>query len=230
MSTIILAGRLYTFLVTRKSIRSLSIRLRSRRSLAVSAPLFTPDFIVSRFIQGHSDWIIKNSAKISPKKALKSLKKIQILDKSFEMFIKKSQMDSVVIFQEEQKIYANAASLSHSYLKKLLDSKFRSFALSIISVEIQKLSSVHHFKYHRISVRNSSSRFGSCSHQNNLNFNWQIIFLPYRIFLHILLHELTHTIHHNHSSKFWSHLAACDPDWRTNRRYLKAHASSRFIV
>ena len=230
MSTITLLGHQYTFQIVRKAIRSLSIRLRSRRSFTVSAPLLTPGFVVNHFIQGHANWIDKNSAKVSPKKILKSLKNLQILDKAYEISINKSRMDSVVIFKEEYKIYANSTSLSTTHLQKLFDSKFRPFALSLITAEIIKLSSVYHFTYKHISVKNTASRFGSCSSTNNLNFNWQVIFLPYPIFRHILLHELSHTVHHDHSSRFWQQLATCDPDWRNNRRYLKTHASKHFII
>ncbi|MBI2464555.1 M48 family metallopeptidase [Candidatus Shapirobacteria bacterium] len=230
MSTITLLGHDYSYTITRKLIRSLSIRIHSRRTFSVSAPHLTPAFYIERFINEHSAWIVKNSSKITKKKTLKSLKTLKIVDKEYKILITKSKMDSVVIFKEEQKIYANSTALTNIHLKKLFDTRFRPFALSIISEELKKLSQEFGFSYSRVSVKNTTSRFGSCSSRNNLNFNWQIIFLPYPIFRHILLHELSHTVHHNHSNKFWSHLAACDPDWRVNRRYLKAHASSHFII
>lgn len=230
MSTITLLGKSYSYTITRKSIMSMSIRIRSRRSFSVSAPRLTPMFFIERFIQDHSQWIVKNSQKIAKKKSLKSLKTIKIVDKDYKIIIAKSKMDSVVIFKEEQIIYANSTALSNIHLKKLFDTRFRPFALSIISEELKKMSLEFGFSYNHISVKNTTSRFGSCSSRNNLNFNWQVIFLPYPIFRHILLHELSHTVHHNHSNKFWSHLASCDPDWRMHRRYLKTHASSHFIV
>jgi hypothetical protein len=230
MSTITLLGHDYSYTVTRKLIRSLSIRIRSRTSFSVSAPHLTPAFYIERFINEHAAWIVKNSQKIAKKKALKSLKTLKIVDKDYKIHITKSKMDSVVIFKEEQNIYANSTSLSTFHLKKLFDTKFRPFALSIISEELKKLALEFSFNYNHVSVKNTTSRFGSCSSRNNLNFNWQIIFLPYSVFRHILLHELSHTVHHNHSSKFWQHLASCDPSWREHRRYLKTHASSHFIV
>lgn len=230
MSTIALLGKSFSYTITRKPIMSMSIRIRSRRSFSVSVPRLTPAFFIDRFINDHSEWIVKNSNKISKKKSLKSLKTLKIVDREYQLSITKSKMDSVVIFKEEQKIYTNSITLSNIHLKKLFDTKFRPFALSIISEELKKLSQEFGFKYNRLSVKNTTSRFGSCSSRNNLNFNWQVIFLPYSVFRHILLHELSHTIHHNHSSKFWQQLAACDPDWRSNRRYLKTHASSHFII
>lgn len=230
MSTITLLGHDYSYTITHKLIRSLSIRIRSRRSFSVSAPHLTPNFVIEKFIREHGEWIVKNSNKIAKKKTLKSLKSLKIIDNVYKITITKSKMDSVVIFKEEQNIYANSTALTNIHLKKLFDTKFRPFALSIINEELKKLSIEFGFKYNHVSVKNTTSRFGSCSSRNNLNFNWQIIFLPYVVFRHIILHELSHTVHHNHSNKFWQHLASCDPDWRAHRRYLKTHASSHFIL
>jgi predicted metal-dependent hydrolase len=230
MSNITLDGQHFSYTINRRSQSSISLRLRSRRSFVINCHHLTPNLLITDFITSHRQWILKNSQKLSAKKSLRTLKNLQILDRSYELIIKESQMDSVVIFKEEQKIYANSTSLSRHHLKSLLDSKFRPFALSLITEEIKKLSSNFEFKYGRITVKNTTSRFGSCSTQNNLNFNWQIILLPYPIFRHILLHELTHTIHHNHSRLFWNQLEKYDHSWRANRHYLRTRASKHFIL
>lgn len=230
MSTISLNGQEFSYTINRKPIMQLSLRIRSRRSLAISAPLFTPDFVIKKFVVDHTDWIMTHSQKHVAKKPLKSLKKLKINDVEYQILLTKSKMDSVVIFKDKQKIYANSTSLSSSHLKKLFDVKLRSLALSIITAELLLLSKQFGFSYGKVTVRNTTSRFGSCSAQNNLNFNWQIILLPSAIFRHILLHELTHTVHHDHSPRFWNHLASCDPLWRTHRRYLKTQAHRHFIV
>jgi len=230
MPSIIILGKKYSYTIVRKSIASLGLRLKSRRSFIVSSPRLLPEFMITSFVKQHQDWVVKNSLKFSRKLSLKKQKNLQILDESYELIIKKSSMDSVVIFKDEHKIYANTSSLSSVHLRKLLDAKFRIFALTLITLSIKELSYKYHFNYHRISVKNTTSRFGSCSSTNNLNFNWQIILFPINIFRHILLHELTHTIHHNHSAKFWQQLETYDPDWKTNRRYLRVHGQKHFIV
>jgi predicted metal-dependent hydrolase len=230
MSTISLNGHNFSYTITRKPVMRLSLRIRSRRSLAISAPLFTPDFVVKKFVVDHADWILIHAQKHIAKKPLKRLKKLKINDIEYQILLTKSKMDSVVIFKDEQKIYANSSSLATNHLKKLFDVKLRPLALSIIIAELTNLSRQFGFSYGRVTVRNTTSRFGSCSAQNNLNFNWQIVLLPSAVFRHILLHELTHTIHHNHSSRFWNHLASCDPLWRAHRRYLKTQAHRHFIV
>lgn len=230
MPTLIISSNKYHYTIVRKSIRSLSLRITGRRSFSISSPRLLPSFMISRFLSQHQDWIVKNSAKFTKKILLKNLSNLKIIDQDYQLIIKESSRDSVVIFKQEQKIYANSISLSNLHLKKLFDTKLRPLALSLITAELQNLSSLYDFKYHRVSVKNTTSRFGSCSSTNNLNFNWQIIFSPRNIFRHILLHELTHTIHHDHSAQFWNQFAQFDPNWKANRRYLKTNGQKHFII
>jgi hypothetical protein len=106
----------------------------------------------------------------------------------------------------------------------------RPTAQKLIKQEVARLSHLHSFKVSRISIKNQKSRFGSCSSQGNLNFNWQIILFPPQIFTHIILHELTHLSIKNHSSKFWNQLALYDPNWRSHRLWLKKEGTQHFIV
>ncbi len=230
MPNILLNGHQFSYEVERKSIVSLRLRLKSTNSFIVSCHHLTPNFVISNFIQDHQQWLIKNSSKIITQPTLKSLKTLQILGETYELVIKKMPRDSVVIFKDEHKIYANTTSLLSSHLKSIIDKKFRPLALSLITSEIKKLSTEFNFKYHHISVKNTSSRYGSCSSTGNLNFNWQIIFFPPEIFRHILLHELNHLKIKDHSARFWSQLAVYDPNTKANNHWLKIEGTKHFIV
>ncbi len=72
----------------------------------------------------------------------------------------------------------------------------------------------------RVTVRNQRGRWGSCSSSGAVSLNWRLVLLPPALQDHVILHELAHRVHLDHSDKFWSQLAAWDPDWRTNDRTL----------
>ncbi|MCX6726548.1 MAG: SprT family zinc-dependent metalloprotease [Candidatus Shapirobacteria bacterium] len=220
MPTIEISGRQFNYTLQRKSILSLRLRLNSTGSFAVSAPHLIPQIFIDKFISEHAGWIIKNIK--TPSKFPSFL---NILDKKYDLIISKTAHDSVVVFDDEQKIYINSHLQTSPHIKKLLDKKLRILAAKLIKFHLSK----YDFKYSHISVRNQSSRFGSCSHSNNLNFNWQIILFPLSIFQHILLHELCHTVVKNHSVKFWNLLATYDPNYRAHRRWLKSKAPKVMI-
>jgi len=230
MVTILLQNYKFEYEVNRKGIRSIRLRLISKNSFQISCPHLTPNFLIQNFINKNSDWIIKNSLKISPKKSILGLKTIKILEKIYKIQWIKTQRDSVIIEEFEQKIYSNLSIFSESHAKKILESKLKPFALTLIKKELQNLSKNFNFKYNRVAVRNQSSRFGSCSGRGNLSFNWQIIFFPYLQFQHILLHELTHLEIKNHSSKFWNQLSIYDPNWKSHNKWLKTDAIKHFLI
>ena len=221
MPNILLSNRQFSYEIDRKSIRSLRLRLKSTNSFIVSCHYLTPNFLITKFINDHSSWIIKNSLKIQLKKSLSTLDKLSILGIDYQLLINKSAHDSVVIYDDRHQIYLNTVSTSSSHLHTLLDQKLRPLALKLIKSEINSLALQFGFKYGRISVRNQSSRFGSCSSRGNLNFNWQIIFFPADKFRHILLHELTHLTIKDHSKKFWAQLSLYDPLSRQNNLWLR---------
>jgi len=229
MPNIILFEQKFSYIINHKFIRSLTLRLKSPHSFVVSCPHLTPDFVVAKFIQDHSSWIVKNASHLKASSRLYSLNSLPILDQNYKIFISKTARDSLVIFKDEQKIYANTTSFSDSHLKTLFDKKLRPLALSLIKNELSQLSQKYGFQYHHVTVRNTVSRYGSCSRSGNLNFNWQIIFFPPEIFRHILLHELTHLKIKNHSLTFWHQLAIYDPHCGANRLWLKKEGNKTMI-
>ena len=72
-----------------------------------------------------------------------------------------------------------------------------------LSHRIQRLAEAHGFSFNRLSFRTQKSRWGSCSHHNNISLNKLIYFLPSHLQDYILIHELAHTREKNHSGKFW---------------------------
>jgi len=229
MNLISLQNQSFEYEVTRKSTRSIRLKLISRNSFQVSCPHLTPDFLIKKFIQNNSLWIINNSQKITSKKAILDLKSLQILENNYQIQWIKTQRDSVIINEYEQMIYSNITTISEIHAKKVLESKLRPFALKLIKKELQNLSKEFSFNYNKVTVRNQSSRYGSCSSQGNLNFNWQIIFFPYLQFRHILLHELTHLDIKNHSSKFWSQLTIYDSNCKNHNLWLKKEGTKYFL-
>lgn len=229
MKSILIQGKKFTYKIKRKTIHSIRLHLISLNSFSVSCPNLTPGFIVQKFIQNNLDWIINNSAKFKPKKRILKLKSLKILGLKYQLIFKKTQTDSVLIFPDEQKIYVNVSRYKSKHARSLLEKKLRPFASTFIKKELANLSIEFGFKYNNVTVRNQSSRFGSCSSHGNLNFNWQIIFFPKSKFKHILLHELTHLKIKNHSSEFWRQLTVYDPKCKANNLWLKQKGTKRFI-
>lgn len=98
-------------------------------------------------------------------------------------------------------------------------------ALELVQTRLFYFNSIYNFSYNKISVRNQSSRWGSCSRKGNLSFNYRIVLLPPELADYIIVHELCHLGEFNHSRKFWNLVERTMPNWRELRKQLKTAQS-----
>lgn len=77
--------------------------------------------------------------------------------------------------------------------------------------------------YGRITIRRQRSRWGSCSSKGNLNFNCLLMLTPPEVLDSVVVHELCHRKHMNHSSRFYAEVLRVFPDYREQHRWLKEH-------
>lgn len=99
--------------------------------------------------------------------------------------------------------------------------KHRDIARARIMERLKYWSGVLSLPYNRVAIRNQGTRWGSCSTKGNLNFNYRIAFLPEPLMDYVIIHELCHLAHFNHSRAFWSLVGSYLPEYRTLRAELK---------
>lgn len=99
--------------------------------------------------------------------------------------------------------------------------EYKSKALEIVQDRIAHFNAHYGFQYHRISIKNHKTRWGSCSRQGNLNFNYKIALVPQRFSDYVVVHELCHLREFNHSQRFWDLVAQTIPDHKIIRKELK---------
>ena len=89
----------------------------------------------------------------------------------------------------------------------------RDFILSRLSYH----NNFYNFKFNSVRIKNTKSRWGSCSTKKNLNFNYKLIFLPKELADYVIVHELCHLKQFNHSRAFWELVSKAIPDYKELR-------------
>ena len=87
---------------------------------------------------------------------------------------------------------------------------------------LEKLAAAHDFSYASSGIRLQHSRWGSCSSRRSITLNSKLLFLPDHLVRYIMVHELCHTVHMNHSREFWSLVHEHDPLCHTSNLEMKS--------
>lgn len=117
-----------------------------------------------------------------------------------------------VVEQEHQ------STINQNHIDDLTNAK------SILKTRLHELAQQYKFSYNRVFIRNQRTLWGSCSHNNNINLNINLVRLRPELMDYLLLHELVHTKIKNHSKKYWKELDKyCGGRAKILRKELKKH-------
>ncbi|MBD3300141.1 MAG: DUF45 domain-containing protein [Candidatus Moranbacteria bacterium] len=94
-------------------------------------------------------------------------------------------------------------------------------ARRMVEVLIKEYNNFYGFEFNRICIRNQKTRWGSCSSNRNLNFNWRIVWLDPDCARYLVVHELCHLEELNHSKNFWRLVERQVPDYKIIRKKLR---------
>jgi predicted metal-dependent hydrolase len=83
--------------------------------------------------------------------------------------------------------------------------------------------------YNDFRLKDQKTRWGSCSSQGNLNFNWRIIMAPNEVIDYLIIHELAHLTHLNHSHGFWERVEDFIPEYKSCKKWLKDHGQELIL-
>jgi len=143
--------------------------------------------------------------------------------------------DGVSFRKAEEFVHASAGWIQkHLYRMKQYEKENKAIADTSVGIErakakrrltgrLKQLAEQHGFTYNRVSIRNQKTRWGSCSHQNNINLNMKLVKLPDELADYVILHELVHTRFKNHSSDFWAEMDRLVGDGKKERSRLRGY-------
>jgi len=216
-------------LITRtKRKKTISILIKDG-NVEVKAPFNLMQKEIDSFILKKEKWI-KN--KILFQKSIKKLPKKKFINGEVFKLLGKDLILKINI-NNTKKTYIkndyicldlkNNTKNNKEKIKKELELFFRSFSERILKEKTLIESKKMNLKVKEIKVRSYKNRWGSCSSNGNISYNWKLIMAPERIINYVIIHELCHLIHFNHSRDYWREVRKKLPNYKENKEWLKSN-------
>jgi len=99
--------------------------------------------------------------------------------------------------------------------------KHKEAARGLVHAQLAHYNEHYGLKWGRVSIKNTRSRWGSCSKKGNLNFSYKLALVPPELADYVVVHELCHLAEFNHGPNFWKLVAETIPDYERRREALK---------
>ena len=101
------------------------------------------------------------------------------------------------------------------------EAELRARAKVIIPEKVEFFSRIMNVSPFSVKITGAKTRFGSCSGKNGLCFSWRVMLYPEKAIDYVVIHELSHIVHHDHSNKFWQTVEKYMPDYKEAEKILK---------
>ena len=211
-----------------KRAKYMRLTLSLEKGLVVVIPQSMTKYQVSTmvpdFITQQQKWITHTLKKLQANKQLRPNveqcllpKKIALiaLQQTFSIeYIHLLNMSLVLEYKENYHLIISGHIDNKKAVFNLLEHFFKQYARPYLQESLDQLSDDLGLPYNRLTVRAQKTRWGSCSSKKNINLNYKLIFLDKLLMDYVLIHELLHTIHMNHSKAYWTDLQVIMPQAR----------------
>jgi len=222
-------------ITVRRSHRAMRLRLQidsEKPELVLVIPRYALGIQIESFIKKETPWIEKHWAKALKKAKLRP-KHHQKDGDIYFYFGEPLTLRLIPSVSWNPAIRVNGSMLEISLheattvsdgkkaIIKIIQDFYVKKAEEVIHDRLQFFNEHYKLKYKRVTFRNQKTRWGSCSSDKNLNFNWRLIMAPIEIIDYVVVHELCHLKNMNHSAAFWRLVAEAVPDYKERRKWLK---------
>ena len=187
--------------VIRSSRKTLSISINENAELIVRAPNRISDQKIQNFINEKENWITRNQSVVKARveEAGKDKNMLLYLGTLFPL---KTDNNAKKISFNGKEFLADLQNKekTNKSLKTWYKNKFKEVAVPRLFYFAEK----HNLQVNQVRIKEQRTLWGSCSSRNNINLNFLLIMAPLKVIDYVIIHELVHTIHKNHSANFWS--------------------------
>ena len=199
------------------SSRKLILHIDNKERVPVlSIPKYCTRKRAINFVNENMDWILETLQKLPERKHFSDGEVISLFGKSVTINHCPAARCGVRL-ENDKLIVSGGAEFLHrrvkDYIRQTAETEFYNLSASLAA----KIGC----KINNVCIKDTKSRWGSCSTLNNINYNWRVALAPQYVINYLMAHEVSHLKHQDHSPAFWQCVASLDKDWEKGRNWLQ---------
>ena len=207
--------------IIRSNRKTLSLSINENADLVVRAPNHVSYDEIQKFISEKSVWIDKKhrliKARLNDNLNHNLSAQCLYLGNLYQIKTDNNSIDPIS-FNGQMFTMNNE---SKETISLLLKSWYKKRFMEVALPRLSYFSDKYNLKVNQVRVKEQKTLWGSCSSKNNINLNYLLIMAPLKVIDYVIVHELVHTIHKNHSAKFWQKVETIMPKYKEARYWLK---------
>ncbi|MFB9154657.1 M48 family metallopeptidase [Vibrio gallaecicus] len=224
----------YSVLVERTSRRkTASIKVEEGEVIIVVPKLLERDKI-DKLLASKHQWIVEKIAQYqttSPAtmREYVSGESLPYLGRNYRLKVLKGDLAPTKLLNGRITVTVPEPSTQTHYIRRALTNWYKRHADKKIREKVRRYESLVGVETCVVRTKEFKSRWGSCTPYGDLEFNWVIVMAPNRVVDYVVVHELCHLIHHDHSPQFWKEVERVMPDYKEHKEWLRGNAQSLII-
>lgn len=177
-------------------------------------------------LESKSSWVLEKWSEAEkyqekvPDRSFEEGEKIPVLGEEKEIFIEKRRSSEV-----EEEIFLAEHLVERNGVKEEVRNALKKKSRQVFQEKAEKFSREIDGGFEKIFLRDQETRWGSCSSNNNLNFNWRLVLGPEQVLEYVVVHELVHLEEMNHGERFWRKVERIFPGHEESREWLEGNSA-----
>lgn len=221
-------GKKYPYTIVRSKRKTVAISVSEEKGIVVKLPDFFPMRELDKMILQKADWIAEKYEEAAVKQKVKPVHEFCSGEEFYYRgkalilnLIVNADRKRIMVRKQAGKLLVVSPAADREVIRDAIIKWYREQARELLTDKVSYYRQFINKPIGEIRIKEQKSRWGSCSARGNLNFNWKIIMAPDEIIDYLVVHELCHLLHMNHSKEFWQSVGSILPDYKSRKSWLK---------
>lgn len=213
----------FDYKIIQSNRKTIALVISDKGELIIRVPKRTSERIIKEVMEERKDWIteklykMKQSIRRFPRLQLETSESILFMGEGYEIVLN----DSKRVVLKDEKILIPDIPQRREYLIRF----YKKMAKQILTEKTEYYANIMDIQYNQTKITSAKGRWGSCNSEGTICYSWYLLMCPNKVIDYVIVHELCHRLHMDHSITFWECVERVLPDYKIRRKWLRDNQS-----